>query len=975
MGDSNFKQLESLFKRANQLGPDAKEQFLADVRRESPGLAEELASLLEVSQDDRSLSGAVDSAAASAIATSEVDPIQPGTRVGNIEIVRRIGAGGMGNVYLGQQQEPFNRPVAVKLVRVGLQVDDLLARFDAERQVLARMNHPSIAQVFDAGVLDNGQPYVVMEYIDGEPLDQYFESKQPSLESRLDLFARVCDGVQHAHQRGVIHRDLKPSNVLVDGSGRPKIIDFGIAKLIEPNEDPKLTQMDQTVGTPQYMSPEQAGFKHDEVDTRSDVYALGVLLFEMLTGTPPQDVSGKSPLEVRQLILESDPPLASLQVLSSIPYSATTIRGDLDWIVAKAMARDKDRRYGSPAELAADLSRYRTNLPVSAGPDELLYRMRKFIRRHRAGVAVAAVAVVTIVLGLAGTSVGLLRALEAERAAAESADVANGTLQVIEDVFAAADPSQSRGEEITAKAVLDQGVEQIRANEQLPFNTRARLLQTMGSVYEGLSLYDSAQPLYEQAISLYESNANTTDDPPTWYYDARLGLGSVLRELGETDKRFEIIDALLKEQLERYGPNDARLVDTRLAVQSSYSGAGDETAALEHFKLAQDLFDRVGAPKEKHAFLMATLALMYVNLYKYDEAIEVGREAVAVVSSALGPDHPETVVARANLAWYLQLGRRHIEAENEFNAVIDDYERIFGENHFSLGTAIYNLGSLQSETGRYADAMANYTRARDIWRSQVGPTHPYVLVAFSDIAQMHYLVGEHEKSEAAYLELVAIEKESLDADDPYRAYALNNLGMVYHAIGQLDKAETYLTEAQDLRLRALGDSHEFVLDGHINLGRLAKEQGDIEAAKQRFRTVIDVGTERFNPKHSIVGRSYRELGKLLIEQGQANDALPLLTNAIESFATEYQEGYWETAVARSLYGEALFLSGDSSAAEAFLREGLDALLASEDRTSRHTQSAIERLIRFYEHEGDTDKQIEAQELLETIKAEAEQQQT
>ncbi|MEL7311201.1 MAG: serine/threonine-protein kinase [Pseudomonadota bacterium] len=975
MSESNFKQLESLFQQANQLEPDARRKFLTEVRNENPKLADELESLLEFAADDLSLSRAVDSAAASAIATSEADPIQPGTQVGSIEIVRRIGAGGMGNVYLGQQQEPFNRSVAIKLVRAGLQVNEMLARFDAERQVLARMNHPSIAQVFDAGALDNGQPYVVMEYIDGQPLDQYCESTNPSLESRLDLFAAICDGVQHAHQRGVIHRDLKPSNVLVDKSGRAKIIDFGIAKLIEPDDDPQLTQMDQTVGTPQYMSPEQAGFKHDEVDTRSDVYALGVLLFEMLTGSPPYDVAGKSPLDVRQLILESDPPRASSRVSSSLPFSAISIRGDLDWIAAKAMARDKERRYGSPAELAADLLRYRNNLPVTAGPDELLYRMRKFVRRHRAGVAVATVALITVVLGLAGTSVGLLRALEAEKAAAESADVANGTLQVIEDIFAAADPSQSRGEEITAKAVLDQGVEQILANEQLPFNTRARLLQTMGSVYEGLSLYDSAQPLYEQAISLYESNAEASDDPPTWYYDARLGLGSVLGELGETDRRLEIIDALLNEQLERYGPNDARLVDTRLEVQASYSQRGDEAAALDHFKLSQDLFDRVGAPREKHAYLMATLALMYVNLYKYDEAIDLGREAAAVVSSALGPDHPETIVARSNLAWYLQLGRRHIEAENEFNAVIDDYERIFGENHFSLGTAIYNLGSLQSETGRYADAMANYTRARDIWRSQVGPTHPYVLVAFSDIAQMHYLVGEHEKSEAAYLELVAFEKESLDADDPYRAYALNNLGMVYHAIGQLDKAETYLTEAQDLRLRALGDSHEFVLDGHINLGRLAKEQGKIETAKQRFKTVIDVGTERFNPKHSIVGRGSRELGKLLIEQGQANDALPLLANAIESFETEYQEGYWETAVAHSLYGEALFLSGDTSAAESFLREGLDALLASEDRTSRQTRSAIERLIRFYKEEGDPDKQAEAQELLETIKAEAEQQKT
>jgi len=970
MNDSRFKTLESLFDQASELAPDARDTFVAELRERDPALADELANLLRHANEETSYADVLGSVAASALEASAEGRIKPGSRVGNIDIEKRIGAGGMGEVYLGQQREPFERPVAVKLVHAGLQVEQVLARFEAERQVLARMNHPAIAQVYDAGALDSGQPYVVMEYVDGQPIDEHCEITSLPLNARLDLFLRICDGVQHAHQRGVIHRDLKPSNVLVDATGRPKIIDFGIAKLVEADNDTKLTQMDQTLGTPQYMSPEQAAFKPEDVDTRSDVYALGVLLFELLTGRPPYDVDKKTSLEVRQMILETEPPRASRAAAASGPVSPSSIAGDLDWIIAKAMARDKERRYGSPAELAADIERHRNDLPVIARPDELPYRIKKFVRRHSTGVAVASVAAVTIVLGLTGTSIGLLRALEAERAAAESAEVANGTLSVIEDIFSAADPSQSRGEEITAKAVLDQGVDQIRANDQLPYATRGRLLKTMGGVYAGLSLYGDAKPLFEESIALYEANTDERNDRPQWYYDARLGLAGIMRQLGDDERRSEIVDDVLAEQLERYGKNDPRLVDTRLEKQSTFADAGDEEGALAHFELTKALYDTVGAPDEKRAYLLSSLALMYVEQNRYDRAVELGEEAVALVTRAFGPDHPETIVTRSNLAWYLQLGRRYIDAEAEFNAVVGAYERVFGDDHFSLGVTLYNLGSLQSQTGKYVDAMKNYVRARDIWRTQVGPSHPYVLVAFSDIAQLHYEMGDHGKSEEMYLELIALEEQTQDADNPDRAYALNNLGMVYHAIGRLDEAWEYLSKANDLRIRTLGESHEYVLDGHINLGRLARQRGQTEEAVQRFRTVIDIATERYSETHSLVGRSNRELGELLLDERRANDALPVLSAAVKSFEKEYAEGYWETGLARSLYGEALHLTGDSVSAEPLLRNGLDVLLASEDRLSRYTRQSVERLIRFYEKRGDAVRQAEAETLLETLRAEA-----
>ncbi|NGP52455.1 serine/threonine-protein kinase [Thioalkalivibrio sp. XN8] len=969
MAKNRFEKLEALFEEAMSLDQEAREAFVASLAQQDPELGKALAGLVRHGEDETGYSDAVGSLAESALSASGRG-LGPGSRVGNFEIVRRIGTGGMGDVYLGTQSEPLQRQVAVKLIRFGVALEPMLARFEAERKVLARMNHANIAQIYDAGQLENGQPYFVMEYIRGVPLDEFCASRRLGLDQRLDLFQRICDGVQHAHQRGVIHRDLKPSNVLIDDDGNPKIIDFGIAKLLEESgQDLKLTQIEEAIGTPQYMSPEQAAFRNEEIDTRSDVYALGILLFELLTGRPPFDIEGRTPLEVRALIAQTEAPKPSSISSATAPFAARVLAGDLDWIVGKSLAREKDRRYGSPAELAADVQRYRNGEPVLAGPDGAMYRLRKFVRRHIAAVAVSAVALVAIVGGLAGTSVGLLRALAAEREAAESLEIAKQTVGFIEDIFSAADSTKVRGAQITAKEVVDQGVVQLRTNRDLPWPPRASMLQTMARVYVGLGLYTDAVPLLEESTTLYTTHIERLADRPAPFFEAQLDYIAILHTLGEAERAEALLDQLIESQAEAFGPEDKRLVDSQLLKMSFFTGVGDAAEARVHFAKTMALLEATGASDVDRGRLLTSMAGVYVEDGSFDEAIAAGRKAVELQAGAHGLDHWRTLVARSNLAWYLTRSRRFREAEEQYDTIIEAQQRIYGEDHFSLGVTLFNLGSLQQNLGDYQDALSNYLRAGEIWADQLGPDHSYVTATTSNVAQIYYELGRNEESEAMYLELIERERRTLDADDPRRAYALNNLGMVYHAIGQLDQAEAFLREAQDLRIRTLGERHDFVLDGYINIGRLYRDNGQFEQAQGSFRQAIDIGTERFNGNSPIVGRGRLEMGALLIQQDEAERALGYLEDALPAFAASFPDDYWETARLKSTYGEALMLTGDLARAEVQMLDGLETLLASEDRRSRHTRHAIERLIRLHERTGDDVRKAEMEQLYEEIMAE------
>ncbi|MFT5784485.1 MAG: serine/threonine protein kinase, partial [Candidatus Krumholzibacteriia bacterium] len=464
----------------------------------------------------------------SSLFPGEFTELIAGAVIGPYQLLRQIGEGGMGVVWLAEQHEPIARQVALKIIKPGMDTKRVVARFATEKQVLARLDHPSIARVYDAGTTPMGRPYFVMEYVRGIAITDYCDKNRLSTNARIALFIKVCEGVQAAHQKAIIHRDIKPHNVLVTIQGdesEPKIIDFGMAKATDQRlgDQPLHTEIGHFLGTPEYMSPEQAEVTGLDIDTRTDVYSLGALLYELFTGEMPfgsRDLKTRSVEEIRRSIREDDPlpPSARVSGLgpeskiltrrqsSSVDNLQREIRGDLDWITLKAMEKDRTRRYSSPKEMADDLRRFLNNEAVLASPPSFVYKMRKFVRRHRVGVAFMAATSVLIVAFAATMAIQAERiANERDRANTE-AETSRQVSEFLVKLFGVSDPSESRGNTVTAREILDAGALRVREDLADQPVSQVTMMRTMGRVYTELSLYSEAEPLLEESVRLAAEN-------------------------------------------------------------------------------------------------------------------------------------------------------------------------------------------------------------------------------------------------------------------------------------------------------------------------------------------------------------------------------------------------------------------------------------------------------------------------------------
>jgi serine/threonine protein kinase len=787
------------------------------------------------------------------------DPAAESKTVGPYRLVRELGVGGMGQVWLAEQTEPVRRQVALKLIKAGMYDAAVIQRFQAERQSLAIMDHPTIAKVFDAGATPAGQPYFVMEYVDGLSITDYCDRKKLGIRERLKLFIQVCEGVQHAHQKAIIHRDLKPSNILVvevDGKPTPRIIDFGLAKATEPPApgETLFTQAGTFLGTPGYMSPEQADPDLRDIDTRTDVYSLGVVLYELLTGFLPFDTAQwkKQRLdEVLRQLRETDPQRPSTKVSTNRDTSTaravarsteagqlvTLLRGDLDWITMKALEKDRERRYETPSALAVDVENYLENRPVAARPASTAYRMRKYARRHALGVGVGAGAAVLLI------AFAVMQAVELRRITRER-DRADRITELMTNMFKVSDPSEARGNSITAREILDKSSTQIDTGLAKDPELKAQMLHVMGTVYQGLGLFSRAEPLLKQAVEIRRSVLGP-EHPDTLASTGRLA--RIIQSEGRYAEAAKLEREVVSVEERVLGPDHR----TTLAEESSLAWTlVDEGHPEEAEKLCQPTLERqrrvLGIDDPDTLESMRRLAWILAAEGRYAEAEKIGRETLDRRKRVLGAEDLHTLLSMSELGVILIGESKDDEAEPLLRQTLEIQRRILGAAHQSTTATAGALGAALEHEHHYADAEQLDKESLAAQVQALGPDHPNTLTTMGNLATIFDDEHRYPEAEKLHREVLARRRRVLGPDHPDIALALFNIADVLYHEHRYPESATVFREAADIQRRALGANHPDTLESTARvacvLALMHKKDEAISTLREAFERGLDLKT-------------------------------------------------------------------------------------------------------------------------------------
>jgi len=851
-----------------------------------------------------------------------VSALGPGTAVGPYTVVREVGRGGMAVVYEAERKfGPLTQRFALKLIKRGVDTDEVVERFAFERQILASLNHPNIARLHDGGVSDDGRPYFVMEFVDGTPIVDYAREADLTVVDRLRLFVQVCSAIQYAHRNLVVHRDLKPSNILVTRDGQPKLLDFGIAKVIHPGAS--MQQIRTRTGsfwlTPDYASPEQV--KGLGVTTTSDVYGLGVVLYELLTGRRPFVFTKRDPVELRRVITETTPDRPSTVVHRSasgerIPWwrwslsrsgwapdrVSRQLRGDLDTIVLKALRKEPERRYESAEALVTDIRRFLSGWPVKARPDSGVYRLGKFATRNSKSIAAIGIALVVAIGSLFyHTAQMTYQRNIAREQAVKSEQVAS----FISGLLGGLRPNEGGGGTIRVEEILNEGLGKVGRDLAQQPDVQAHVYHLIGEIYEEYGKYEEAVAALGRAIAL----SDTTEEA---------GRAQAARAY-----------ALLGWTLHKHGNSAAGRVhlDRALEMQQSMIGVEEDIATT-----------------------MTYIGWTYQSDDAYQQAHDTFLYVLEMQRALYGDEHVRVVSTYGNIAYNHRTQGRFDEAEAFYREAERIARKLFTE-HTELAGAVHGLGTLLMAKGDLDAAEPYLLEGLAMRRRLFGMEHPQVAESLSNLGMLYQDQGRFEDAERSMQEALSMSRQLFPADHITIANAMNLLGWLYFNMGDAERSEPLMVEAVRQYRVASGERHSNVAAALNKLGLIQTELGEFDRAETSFIEAINIRTELLGERNNIVEITRSNLGDMHIAAGDFTRAEAVFRDVLASRTIELEEGHFRIGQAHRDLGIVLLRQARFDEAEQHLVEGYDILRRSRGIEDEFTQNAIRRLVELYERNG------------------------